>query len=247
MDKRIIEAMMNNTNVLILEEEIDVNIQMVYYRYSSLLRRQGKTNTSTVDEMDLLYREDIDDKQKKKILAKAAGIDNAEIYKKIEDYVEHSDGEMHDWALLARYESQMLLQGSLLNEQQFFISTGLGGKGDKLRYFCAFTTKSGDAFDPTQKKIMRNEMKYALEDANGELESMRFDKEICMVVLLLKLNMDFLPPDVLKSFIKESNTYGNFISEYFLINNVKRHTASEIRRMKTQVENDTQPPADLGF
>lgn len=238
---------MNNSNVLILEEEIDVKTQMIYYRYSSLLRKYSKTGTSILDELDLLYDKNIDNKQKKKILAKAAGIDKAEIYKKIEHYVNHSDGEMHDWALLARYESQMLLQGSLLNEQQFFISTGLGGKGDKLRYFCAFTTKSGEPFDTTQKKVMRNEMKYALEDANGKLESMRFNKEICMAVLLLKLDIDCLPPDILNSFIKESNTYGNFISEYFLINNVKRHTASEIRRMKTLPQNDKELPTNLDF
>ncbi|MFV0506928.1 MAG: hypothetical protein ACK5L5_09515 [Bacteroidales bacterium] len=240
MDRQLIEAMLKNKNVLILEEEIDVNVQMMYYRYSHMLRRNEKKSVSNLDDLDLLYRDDIDNKQKKKILARAAGVDNAEIYKKIEDYVEYSDGDMRDWALLAKYELQMLLQGSLLNEQQFFISTGLGGKDKKLRYFCAFTTKTGAAFDNTQKKIMRSEMKYALEDANGELESMRFSKEICTAVILLQLDMNYLPPDVIKTFFEESNTYGDFISDYFLINNVKRYTANEIRRMRIQMNNDSK-------
>ncbi len=42
--------------------------------------------------------------------------------------------------MLAFQENKMLLESSLLDENQILISTGLGGKGMKLRYFTVMQT-----------------------------------------------------------------------------------------------------------
>ncbi len=87
---------------------------------------------------------------KKEILARLATIEKVECYRVIEAFLEIAEEDLHDWALLALNESRMLLESKILDENQVFISTGLGGKEEKLRYFVALMsrTKSGSDRHP---------------------------------------------------------------------------------------------------
>src|SRR5690606_18151029 len=133
--QKIFEDLPGNFNIL--EEQIDLEIQMKYFELSRIMSEEDDTADYLKYEIDL-YAPDTDSERKKEILIGLAGTDDVKAYRALEKYLEQADSEIRSWAVLALQENRMLLQTSLLDEQQFFISTGLGGKGKKLRYYVVF-------------------------------------------------------------------------------------------------------------
>jgi hypothetical protein len=71
----------------------------------------------------------------------------------------------------------MLLQSKFLDENQVFISTGLGGKGSKLRYFVVLVN-SFDKYDKLQQKLIKTELDFFLKKHDAELEQVRFCRKL---------------------------------------------------------------------
>ena len=122
----------------------------------------------------------------------------------------------------------MVIQSSLMDEQQVYISTGLGGKGQNLRYFVVFIGNDNvDEYSGVQKKLIHDELEFSLKRHEGILEEITFDKELAEALLLLPVKSDI--QDVFSSVINECNEYGNFVRQDIIITNVKRMTTEEIR------------------
>ena len=114
-------------NFSILEEQIDVDLQMEYFELARSTREEDEIEGLIKTAPDLLYSEESTFELKKKTLVGLAGIDDVEAFRIIEKFHKESSEELKSWAVLALQESRMVLQSSLLEEQQVFISTGLGG------------------------------------------------------------------------------------------------------------------------
>ncbi|NOZ45877.1 MAG: hypothetical protein GXO79_03755, partial [Chlorobi bacterium] len=138
-------------NFNILENVIDVNVQMEYFKYSRNVKKDIDAK-SILSKINNLFNENISISDKKHLLSQLASLDDVKAFRAIEKYMKNSDELLHDWALMAYQESKMLLESSLLDESQVFISTGLGGKGTKLRYFIVLFSKSGKQFNKVQQK-----------------------------------------------------------------------------------------------
>ena len=124
----------------------------------------------------------------------------------------------------------MVLQSSLLGEQQVFISTGLGGKGQKIRYFFAFRKKDIDTpFTPGQDKIIRIELEDFLSRNDGELEKIRLTEGIAYGLFLFPLKKEL--QNNFNIVIEKSNQYGNFLDNGVLITNVQALSLSEIKNL----------------
>jgi hypothetical protein len=123
----------------------------------------------------------------------------------------------------------MVIQSSLMDEQQVYISTGLGGKEQKLRYFVVFIcNESVDEYSSVQRKLIKTELEYALTHNNGILEEISFEKDLAIAILLLPVKSDI--QGVFSSVINECNQYGDFVRQDIIITNVKRMSVNEIRR-----------------
>ena len=112
----------------------------------------------------------------KKILCDLAFIDDVKAYRRIEKFIESASGTLKQWATLSLQESRMLLQSSLLDEQQVFISTGLGGKGKKLRYFVVFlSVNENEMLSSTQQKLLKDDpgLRHGVYVYNGILTNSR--------------------------------------------------------------------------
>jgi len=133
------EILKNNPqNLTIVEEQIDIEIQMEYFKVSRSIK---ETNDAAIDVADKekLVDEAVSMEEKKQILSQLATLENVEAYRAIEAfYNAETDPFMQSWSALALKESKMMLESSLLDEKQILISTGLGGKKSKLRYFIVF-------------------------------------------------------------------------------------------------------------
>lgn len=223
------------SNVNILEEQIDLKIQMEYYEQSKKFREDEiKYNLRKLSKE--LALPETSEERKKELLILLAGIDDVKAYRFLENFLKRAGEPLRSWTVLAFQESRMLIQTSLLEEQQFFISTGLGGKNKKLRYYMVMINRDRNILlTKTQQKLVKNEMIFALNKEEGEFESIEFSEGFCSTLFLLPVTSNVEQVSV--QVITECNQYGNFLDEEMIITNVKILTRNEILDIIQQHEN----------
>lgn len=229
--RRAVEDLPDNFSIL--EEQIDVKVQMRYFNYIKN-ERVKETQEAYFNCREELFDE-VGEGRKKEILTSIAAYDDVKAYRTLERFVEEATGELKQWGILALQENRMLMHNSLLDEQQVFISTGLGGKGKKLRYFIVFINKDENSLlTPTQQKLVKDELIFELKKHDGEFESMDFMEGFASSLLMLPLTVEI--QNVFRSVIAECNQYGNFLKKDVLITNVKILSRSEIIQVITKKE-----------
>ncbi len=210
----------------ILEQQIDMDLQVEYYECSKKLRIEVDESWAE-DQAKYLDEPGYSDQVKKEILARLASIDRVECYRIIEAFGKTSSGALRDWALLALNENRMLLESSLLEENQVFISTGLGGKEEKLRYFVVLVSRAELELDATQRKVISNEFEYILGKYDAEVEEINYSEYMATLLLLLPMNHSLKV--VFQEAINECNKYGDFLKDDFIVTNVKTLSFQEIK------------------
>ncbi len=222
-------------NFRILEERIDVEVQMKYFEFTKKIRGEDIAEKS-FEEREQLFDPELDDERKKEILAAIAVYDDVKAYRTLEKFVEETDGELKSWGILALQESRMLMHSSLLDEEQVFISTGLGGKGQKLRYFVVFlSVEKNELLSATQQKLLKDELIFELKNHDGEFESMDFMEGFSSALVMLPLTADI--KSVFQNVIDECNQYGGFLQQDMIITNVKVLSRAEIMQLIHQKQN----------
>ncbi len=223
-------------NFSILEEQIEIDLQMRYFDFAKEIRRR-RISGECFEKRDELFSCDVAEPRKREILSAIASVDEVKAYRTIEKFVGESSGELKQWAVLALQESKMLIQSSLLNEQQVFISTGLGGKGQKLRYYVVFINrKEHELLTSTQQKLLKDELVFELKAYDGEFESMDFMEGFSTSLVILPLQTDIKM--VFRSIVEECNQYGNFLNDDLIVTNVKMMSRSEIIQLLHQNKNE---------
>jgi hypothetical protein len=209
----------------ILEEKVDIDLQMEYFEYSKLVKKD-LDEQAVLKQMSELYNPEWSVEQKKKLFASLASVEKAEAYRFIENYLKEGKREMRDWAVLALQESRMLLESKLLDENQVFISTGLGGKGSKLRYFVVLIRKMAGEFTELQQKIVRNEFEITLKKHDAEIEKLEFPVQYATMLVIVPLRVPL--KEVFREAIQECNQYGDFLKSNFIVTNVRELGLEEI-------------------
>lgn len=213
-------------NFNILEERIEIEVQMKYFEFSKKIREKN-ISQECFEQKEELFAPEIGEDRKKEILSAIAVLDEVKAYRTIEKFVAQAEGEIKQWAVLALQESRMLLQSSLLDQQQVFISTGLGGKGKKLRYYVVFINRDQNAaLNRTQQKLLKDELVFELKDHAGVFETMDFMEGFSTALVMLPLQVDI--KNVFQRIVDECNQYGNFLEDDLVVTNVKVLSRSEI-------------------
>jgi hypothetical protein len=220
-----VAVMQEQTNSGMLEEYLDVSATIPEHEEDVNLIMAKKTE---------LYDPGIPVSDKKKFLARLAKTGTVESYRIIEDFVNHPVKELKGWAKLALYENKMLLESDLLQESHVLISTGLGAKGMKIRYFTVLQSRKKHEFSRFQKKLIRNELQLMLKKNQGEYESTRFSRELCRITSLIPMQVPV--QNIFDDLVKICNVYGDFIDPEYLITNVKKLSGKEIRKITRGIE-----------
>lgn len=223
-------------NFSILEEQIDIDVQMKYFEHAQKVRSKLQSD-EYFENREQLFLPEISIEQKKEILLSIAVIDDVKAFRTIEKFLNQAEGELKQWAVLAFQESRMLIQSSLLDEQLVFISTGLGGKGQKLRYYVVFINKNrGLILNSVQQKLLKDEVIFELNKHEGEFESMDFSEGFSTVLAMLPLQSDL--KQIFRNIIDECNQYGGFLDDDMIVTNVKIMSRNEIIEMLKQNTNE---------
>ncbi len=242
MDENLYDKLQELSGIIpekfnIIDEPIDVNLQMEYFKLSRKIKKKlGKDHQLSVETLPDLNSDEVGLDLKKEILVKLASIDDPKAFRRIEEFSRDSENPLRPWSLLALQESRMLIESNLLDERQVFISTGLGGRGNMLRYFVVLIGENIEEFASYQKKIVKSEFEFALQRNRSELESITFEKKYISILVLIPVDIAF--HQVLLSAVEECNQYGNFLKSNFLVTNVKTLNYDEIHNF---IENNKLP------
>lgn len=223
-------------NYCILEEQIDIGVQIKYFEFIKK-KRAKESSEECFSQRKQLFDAKIDDERKKEILTSIAVFNDVKAYRTLEKYVQEAEGELKQWAILALQESRMLMQSSLLDEKQVFISTGLGGKGQKLRYYAVFLNREQhEMLNATQQKLLKDELIFELKKYEGEFETMDFMEGFASSLVMLPLRVDI--KQIFQNVIDECNQYGGFLDDNLIITNVKIMSRGEIIQLLHQKKNN---------
>lgn len=212
----------------IMEEKIDVELQVEFFELVNKLIKEKRNPEDVIADEKKLYDHDVDDVEKKKILAELSNTESVEAYRIIERFIDTKDINLNTWAVLALQHARISLETHLLDEQQIFISTGLGGKGDKLRYFFVCKVKDDLTMTDVQKKVAQTEFEIIFDNHNSIIEEIKFQDKYFSVLSLIPINISV--NDIIKLAIDESNQYGDFLNDKYLVTNVKVLEKDEIEQ-----------------
>ncbi len=214
----------------VLDTPIPIEVQSQYFQLSQKVR-DGLNKDIVLNQKESLFDPEYEHEFKKRLLLSLAALDDVDAYRTIERYNEAPDDYLSDFAKIALEECKMNLERSLSDEEQIFVSTGLGGREDKLRFFIVFFSKEEHAFTDFQVERTRKEVEFAFGNNNCELEEFTPFKDYITIKALFPYKMDI--KDMLNGILNEVNQYGDFIQYNLLITNIKEFNKDEISRFKT--------------
>lgn len=203
----------------ILEELVPIEEQMEFFASFDNLRDKNVTFVRD-EEIAILFSPDASIEDKKRSLVLLSSIPDVGAYRSIETY--HSsplEAELKNWSSMALVGSRIILSSDLSGKQQVFISSGLGGHNNKLRFYSLFTTPTREPFTDLQRQIIEREFKFQIEKVDAELEIFEIKENYFFLRVLFPFDSDVR--SILKTIINECNQFGDFIDPKFLFTNVK--------------------------
>ena len=119
-----LQSLFNNNpeSFNIIEEQIDIDLQMSYFKRSKKLKKKNITLATILEKVPQLYDPEIRTEEKRDILMILASIDQVEAFRAIEAFWKQAEGDIKPWASMAYRENKMMLESSLLDEKQILIS-----------------------------------------------------------------------------------------------------------------------------
>lgn len=224
----------------ILEQRIPVEMQMEYFTYSDQLRKLALPPDEALCDRMLpdLQNPDSSLEEKRHALSMLAISKEVKAYRILEEYVCSAEPEIADWASMALNECRIMLESEFSDGKQIYISTGLGGRDNKLRFFVLFSSSGGKPFLDYQKEIIEKEFAFAIPRHGCEIERLTVRERHVEMVFLAPIRLNIKP--VIYGVMDECNRYGDFLSNSCTVTNVKELSEEEISGILKENENRHQ-------
>ena len=212
----------------VLETNVPVEKQMEYFRYSENVRKVKKK--PTVEEaIDILNSEDTTEKDKKYAMTVLAISGDVKAFRVLEAYDKKTEQEgLKDWSGMSFLQAKMTLESEFSDEKYIFISTGLGGKGNMLRFYAFFKSKNLQPFSPYQIQLIEKEISFSVNEVHGIVEKLDVFENYFTLLFLINIKSNI--KNVLENALIECNQYGDFIDRSFIITNVKEFDEEDIKQ-----------------
>lgn len=227
------------SNIHLLDEIVPVEEQMEYFQYARYIHSDQENHN--IDRNYLianLFSPDIAVEDRRHNLSVLAGILDVAAYRAIEAYHRSPlEPELTNWSALALAESKILLDTDLSGEKQYFVSTGLGGKHNRLRFFVVIASIDRSDLTDLQQQILLRELQFTFERNNIEMESYKFKNNFMTISILSDINHDAQMR--IEEVVDECNIYGGYLDPRFLFTNIKQLEDSKIEELLSQSEDLT--------
>lgn len=231
-----------NTKIIIIEDYIDASVQLEYLDYSEKYLKDFDEE-KLIKDVDLLFSNELSLEEKKILLVRLSKIDDISIYRKIEKYYRNPDEKLRLWSIIAFQESHNLIQSSLLEENSVLVSSALGGKESKMRFFIVIQNSIKEMFTDIQKKIITQETKFVFEKNNSDIEKIEFGNYFFTIIALFPFSFDKLNTfieNILDETIEELKLYQIKIADKYLITNTKIKTIEQTSKLLADIEEQSK-------
>lgn len=200
------------------EVEITPELQAEYITYHDKINSDRYEEDDTIKKSRKLFKEDIDDKNKKEILFILAHIGTLPCVRIIEKYLDKASGEMKAWAVLAFEEAWMFLENEAMGTNQSKILSGSGGDGERLRYYFSAFSSGKRLPDDNQKEKLKNSFEEVSKKFGSEIETVEFNGYFLLVSVLI--SMDVSVGDFIENIIKFCNKNGEVLNSKYFVTNI---------------------------
>ncbi len=181
---------------------------------------ENRINTEKIEEYYKLSEPnskkeaDINHFEKEK-LVKLSKQGDVKSYRTIEKTIKDTaDKDLIDFAFVALKFARMNLENLLIDEPIGFISTGLGGKENKLRYFFAIKT-NGETEKIQEAKIL-SELEKICDSSESEIESLENFGNYALIKILVPMEQ------AIGNIIDSLTIKCDFLEKNYFCTNVER-------------------------
>jgi hypothetical protein len=217
----------------LMDEAIDLSIQEEYFSFSETIDFNNVNYEEVLTESNRLFYQHTPIESKKRVLILLAHLGTPESCRILEKYLKISEGNLRDWALLSLRECRTFLESVLLQEETGVISTGLGGKDNKLRYYFIVSSKDGLPFSESQRNTLKRGFETISHKYKSEIEEINFEATYAMIGILIP--MDVAVGEVIEEGISECNKMSEFLFPDYYVTNVKKPTPEEISKYLKEI------------
>ena len=215
----------------ILEHRVPVEQQLAYFSYSNKLRKRKRAmKDSDYDKcLQKLVHVESTIEEKRKILSTLGASSEIRAYRLLEQYMQDADEELVNWTTMAMMESRIMIEADLSGEQLIYISTGLGGKQGKMRFYVLIPSVKMAPFKAYQREVIEKEFTWIFPKNDCEIERLTIKDNYVELVVLLPMSVHIR--QMMEIVVSECNIYGNFLSDTLTVTNVKELTQDDVNEV----------------
>jgi hypothetical protein len=221
-------------NFILIDEPINLSTQEEYVSFSETIDFDNVDYKGVLTESDKLFYKDTPIESKKKTLILLAHLGTPESFRILEKYSKSSEPNLRNWALLSLKECRMFLESVLLEEEGGFISTGLGGKDNKLRYYFIVSSKDGLPFSETHKDTLKRGFETISYKYKSKIEEINLEGTYALIGMLIP--MDIAVGKIIEEGIGECNKGGEFLFLDYYVTNVGKPTYKEVSNYLEEIK-----------
>ena len=220
-EKSEIENILNSipNEFRVIENRINGKVIDEYYEIADNLenKNQDKIRQNQDKWTELKSQNDI-----KELLVCLSEIGNVKSYRKIEEITKSGKSEILDFSFVALKFARLNLENNLSDEPIGFISTELGGKGNKTR--CYFVVKSKDKIENNKESKIIDELRDICNKNDSELEEIENHGKYILVKILVSIDY------AIGNIIDKLTNRCLFLDEEYICNNVEKPTKEFIKK-----------------
>jgi curved DNA-binding protein CbpA len=161
-------------------------------------------------------------KETKELLVCLSKIGNVKGYRIIEEIIKSGNPEILDFSYVSLKFARLNLENQLSDESIGFISSGLGGKENKLRYY--FVIKSKEKIEKNRELIIIDELKNICTKNDSEFEESENHGNYILIKILVSI--DFAIGIIIDNLTKKCP----FLDKEYMCTNVEKPTLEFIEK-----------------
>ncbi|MDR1343457.1 MAG: hypothetical protein LBK18_09435 [Prevotellaceae bacterium] len=215
--------------VKVINIQLDMKIQMEYFDLLFEVFQQRNAEALSVIPKENAFNHSIPLDYRKRMLAWLSCSEEVDVLRELEQYEKNCPEDVKGFVSMCVYQCRTNIESALLGEHHAVVASGMGGEDDKVRYFAALITLSGEAWSTTEQHLLHEELKLASKALDAVVELLEFSGKYAKMILLAPITLS--PVAVVHNAKDASNALGVFISPQEVITNVARLSDEELDRI----------------
>jgi hypothetical protein len=230
--------------IKLVDVKLDINAQVEYFSLLAKALRKYSNEASVEALMEQAFDAGVPLEERKLMLVRLSCSEEVEVLRALEQHEKNcSDEEIKDILTMCVYQCRNGVESALLGEQHAVLVSGMGGKDNKIRYFAALATLSGQPWTTTEQHLLREELLLASKEHDAVVEMLEFSGKYAKILLLTPITLS--PITVVRNAKDASNALGIFINQNEVITNVERLSDEKLDKIFSGEAIEIGNPSEL--